>query len=121
MGLTAAMSFSGPTAPITAKAQRRNRMRRQIPADLFRLLLAVLVAGSITTAGFCGLVVTTAPAWLSLVVQPCSLLLLPGYLTESLDQNGYAFSSRGVLAISWAFYFYVALLLLFARRDRPKS
>ena len=113
------MSFSGPTAPISRRARSRDQkhglQRARISADLLRLLLAFLAAVAITAAGCLGLTVSTAPAWVSLVVQPCSLLLLPGYFVESLDQNGYAFSRHSVLAITCAIYFCLALLLLFPR------
>ena len=102
------MSFSGPTAPPNAD-------RESIPADLFRLLLALLIALGVTAIGAAGLFVSTLPAWISYCVQPFSMLLIPGYLVESLDHNTYAFSTHNVLAFSCLIYFAAALLVLFRR------
>jgi hypothetical protein len=111
------MSFSGPTAPVS----RSETLHQQIPADLLRLSLAVLAAAGITCLGLAGLLVSTAPRWLVALVQPCSLFLLPGYLLECLDANTYAFSETSVIWTSGAFYFCIALLLLFpvSRPSRP--
>ena len=116
MGLTAAMSFTGPTAP----ASRNQALNQRIPQDLFRLLLALLAGVTLAGLGLAGLLVGTAPRWLGLLVQPCSLLLLPGYLLECIDSNAYAFSGHSVLCTSAAFYFCLALLVLFPRSRNPR-
>ena len=111
------MSFSGPTAPRTPD----DHLRRQIPGDLLRLFLALVIAAIVTLLGVCGLMVTAGPLWLSILFQPCSLLLLPGYLLETLDMNTYSFSGRSVLGISSAFYFCLALLFLFRKHRKRLS
>ena len=105
------MSFSGPTAPASPQAE----LNRRIPADLLRLGAALLAGVALTGLGVLGLLVSTSPAWLAALVEPCTLLLLPGYLAECLDTNAYAFSHQGVLSICVAFYFSLALLVFFPR------
>ena len=69
----------------------------------------------VTALGAAGLFVSTLPPGVSLCVQPFSMLLIPGYLLESLDHNTYAFATHNILAFSCAIYFCTALLVLFRR------
>ncbi len=105
------MSFSGPTAPASPQAE----LNRRIPADLLRLGAALLAGVALTSLGVLGLLASPSPIWLAILIDPCALLLLPGYLVECLDGNSYAFSHQGVLLTCIAFYFSLALLVLFPR------
>ena len=111
------MSFSGPTAPGPSSRQQR----RRILTDLARLILAFLFAAALIALGVAGLTATTEPRSIALLLQPCCLLLFPGYFIESLDQNVYSFSGHSVLWISGAFYFSLALFYLFPKNQRIRS
>ena len=102
------MSFSGPTAPPSGRAP--------LAAELRLLARAGAWAAALTAIGLCGLFVTTAPPRISLLLEPLSLLLFPGYLLESLNKNQYAFSKDGVLWLTAAFYFSAISTWLLTRR-----
>ena len=78
----------------------------------------MLTATAVTAMGTAALFVSTLPPWISYCVQPFSLLLIPGYTLETLDRNSYAFSINHIIFFSCAFYFSIALLLLF-RKPAP--
>jgi len=82
-------------------------------------LAAILATIVLVVAGTSALYVTSAPAWVSLLVEPFSLLLLPGLMVALVTSGSHDFAPEAVIAVSAAFYvgfIYVALLLRAARR-----
>ena len=83
------------------------------------LLVAGLATIVLMLAGTSALYVTSAPAWVSLLVEPFSLLLLPGLMVALVTSGSHDFAPEAVIAVSAAFYvgfIYVALLRRAARR-----
>jgi uncharacterized membrane protein YoaK (UPF0700 family) len=87
-------------------------MRRLVVAVLLTTLLMLCAAGA--------LYVTSGPRWVSLLVEPVSLILLPGLVIALATSGSHDFPPEVVLAVSAAFY--VGLLyaaqIWFAMRRR---
>jgi hypothetical protein len=86
-------------------------------------LAASLAAMALVMAGTAALYVTSAPAWVSLLVEPFSLLLLPGLMVALVTSGSHDFAPEAVFAVSVAFYvgfIYAALLRRAVRRRRAQ-
>ena len=87
-----------------------------------RLLLAALLTAVLLATASAALSVTTAPAFVSLLVEPFSLLLMPGFLVVVATSGRHdEVSSRAVLLASACLYFVVFSVLLTRRRTRTHS
>ena len=75
-----------------------------------RLLIAVVSAAALMALAVTAMYVTTAPPLLSLLLEPLSLLLLPGLLVSIVSAGPHDFSPGLVIYV--AFGFYVALIYL---------
>ena len=62
------------------------------------------------------MLMSTDPEWLSLLVQPFSLLLIPGLLVEMALSNPYTFHISGVLR--WNALLYFVLFAWFLHKNR---
>ena len=74
-------------------------------AIVYRLITAAALTGGLLALSYAGLSVTTAPKILSLIVEPFSLLLMPGLLIALAVAGQHDFSSTVVLTASACFYF----------------
>ena len=82
------------------------------------LLSAALLTAILLALASAALDLTTAPALVSLLVEPFSLLLMPGMLISiAIAGRHDEVSARAVLIASACFYF-VAFSLLLAHRSR---
>ena len=88
---------------------------------LLGVLLAALLAAAAVGLAVVGLLVTTAPPWMGLPLEPLSLLLLPGYAMEQMTSGTYTFRQVGVLRWNGAVYFALFALLLLRRMRRGAS
>jgi hypothetical protein len=82
----------------------------------FAMLCAVLVVGAAILATN----LTTAPKSVSLLLEPISLLLMPGLLASILTAGPHDYSPHTVANVSFVFYavfFYGALHWLSRRRN----
>jgi hypothetical protein len=85
-----------------------------------RLLAASLAAFALTAAGVGAMYLTTAPRFVSLAIEPVSLLLLPGLIVALIAAGGHDFTAEIVAQAAFFFYF-VLLYVVFALRDRRAS
>jgi hypothetical protein len=91
------------------------------------LWVVVSVAGgvAVTTAALLALFVTTWPKWLSLLVEPISLLLTPGVIASMLFTGHHDYLAGPTLIGNLAFYALFFLGLLLGRewiaRDRRRG
>jgi hypothetical protein len=80
------------------------------------ILCASLVVGAAVAAGF----LTTAPKIISLMLEPISLLLMPGLVVSILTSGPHDYSPHIVTVVSLIFYalfFYAALHWISRRRN----
>ncbi len=98
------ISFAGAPAP---------KPRRPHPfAWLPRLLLAAIIASILVALAVFGLYLTTYPALVTYILQPFSLLLLPGVLLEGIGHTEFTFSKPTAIVLSFLIYFLLAAYLL---------
>lgn len=90
---------------------------------LARLLLSVLSAVSLLAVATLGMFMTSAPAPVSLLLEPLSLLYMPGVLFGMALHLGKEVSSLQILVASLGVYvvFVFLWLSLRARRRGPRS
>jgi hypothetical protein len=89
---------------------------------LRRLTISAAITTVIVVAGSAAMFVTSAPRLVSLLVEPFSLLLMPGLVVAILIAGPHDFTPIGVVAIASAFYlafFYWALTQLY--KPRPTN
>ncbi len=86
-----------------------------------RLLVATALTTFLMIGAAAALYVTSAPAWVSLLIEPFSLLLMPGLVIALATSGSHDFAPDVVIAVSAAFYvgFVYAALLWRAARKRP--
>ncbi len=103
---------------------------RQAGIVVLRLGLAAAGAGALVGLASLGMLMTTAGPALSMLVEPCSLLFLPGiavalsyavihgHLTHHVQvvQENHDFSLWFIVWCTFGFYFLVLLRLMFRRR-----
>jgi hypothetical protein len=83
------------------------------------LFAAVGLTAVLMIAAAAGLYVAASPAWVSLLLEPFSLLLMPGLVIALVTAGSHDFAPDVVIAVSAAFYagfVYAALLWRSARR-----
>ena len=103
--------------------------------NLLRILLAAILSAGVTAAASGAVFVTTAPALVSLLVEPVSLLLIPGLLVAMILANAtkpfhhaggkeptHDFTPQAVVAGALLFYFafFLVALASYARRRRRR-
>lgn len=105
-----------PAAPLS-QAIRTSTPLRLLAAAGLRLVLAALFSCAVVLLGIAGVNVTTAPRWLSLLVEPLSFLLTPGgiYAWVKAMHTKVDFSAATVVRMSLVFYFIVFAVFLLAR------
>ncbi len=81
---------------------------------LRRTILALLLAAAIVALASAGLYVTSAPAVVSLLVEPLSLLLLPGLVAALVAAGPHDFTARAV--VIWSMLLYTAISFFALRR-----
>lgn len=98
--------------------------RRYVPpfsASAWRLLLAAGLTSLLLALAYAGLFVTTAPAIVSLLIQPFSLLLMPGFIAASLAAGRHDFSPQMIILTSVPFYFVFFYAILGRRLTRAHN
>jgi hypothetical protein len=108
----------------SAIANRRQRdyttpfSRRERPfsvqAIAGRLLLSLVLAGTVVAAGLVGLICESGSAFASRLGEPLLLLLLPGLCAALLSSEPHTFARSNVLDVSLGVYFAGFVLLLTA-------
>jgi hypothetical protein len=85
-----------------------------------RLALALVSTAALVGLAVAAIYVTTAPAVISLTLEPFSLLLLPGLVASIVLAGPHDFSPSLVIYVSFAFYLALiyAGLTLWSRRTR---
>ena len=91
-----------------------------------RLLLAAVLSGALVATAVAGMMVTSAPRWVSLTLEPFSLLLFPGALAAWAEAayNKLDFSGTTTIHVALLFYFFAfafLLLHLLRRRFHPRQ
>ena len=88
-----------------------------------RVLLSALLTTALLACACAALFVTAAPAALSLLIEPVSLLLTPGLLLALAIAGHHDFAATHVIVGSAVFYFafFYAVLALRARRGNRHS
>ena len=77
-----------------------------------RLLLSALLTGVLLAVSTAGMCVTSAPRLVSLLVEPFSLLLMPGLVVAIVVAGAHDFSPVSVVWIAAGFYFGFFYLVL---------
>jgi len=85
-----------------------------------RLAAAALVAFALTSAAVGAMSVAAAPKWVSYLVEPFSLLLMPGLMAAVVLGGPYALTPRMIALVAFGFYF-VLIFLVLTRWARRKS
>ncbi len=75
---------------------------------VWRIALSVVVAAVAIAAGSAALFVTSAPKWISILVEPFSLVLTPGVAISMIFTKAHDYTQWEILR--GAFGFYVVLL-----------
>ena len=87
------------------------------PAQILtRAACAILCAGLLVGTAIAANFLTTAPKSISLILEPISLLLMPGLVVSILTSGPHDYSPYSVAAVSLLFY---AALHWLARRRNP--
>ena len=89
---------------------KAGRILRAVAANARMLLAATVVTIVLMIAASAALYVTSAPEWLSLLLEPFSLLLLPGLVVAFATSGSHDFPPNLVIAVSAAVY----LVLIYA-------
>jgi len=90
---------------------------RVLAQAALRVVIAALLSVAVVVVGVTGMYVTSAPRWISLLVEPFSFLLAPGAI-YAWGQSAFSkldFSSNTVVRASLVFYFLLFTLILLAR------
>ena len=85
-----------------------------------RLLLAALLTAALLAAGSAALFVTSAPAAISLLLEPFSLLLTPGMLIAVAVYGSHDDASANAVLVASGCFYFVVLSVILARRPPPK-
>jgi hypothetical protein len=85
-----------------------------------RLLAASLAAFALTAVAVGAVHLTAAPKYISLLLEPLSLLLTPGLVVSLLAAGAHDFSAELVSMAAFFFYF-VVFYVVFAHRDKRAS
>ena len=99
------------------------RSRRDLPAAAFtpilrRAALTCLLTAALLTLASASLFFTTAPAWLSLLVEPFNLIYLPGLFFSMFAEAGHDYATAHVVEATTVFYLVFIYLLLWDRSRR---
>jgi len=88
---------------------------------LTRAARAILCAGLLVGTAIAANFLTTAPKSISLILEPISLLLMPGLVVSILTAGPHDYSPLTVAGVSLLFYaiFFYAALHWLARRRNP--
>jgi hypothetical protein len=97
------------------------RMTRTVVASGWYFLAASLATIVLMLAGTAALYVTSAPAWLSLLIEPFSLVLLPGLVFALATSGSHDFAPEAVIAISAVFYVGLLYAVLLWRASRRRG
>ncbi len=79
---------------------------------LRRLLLSATASVVLLTVASATMFLTSWPAWLSLLLEPFSLLLTPGVLGSMLFTHTHDYTSGAIVLSNLAFYFPVFFCML---------
>ncbi len=93
------------------------------PALMLRVVAAGVATAGVTGIGSVALLFVRAPAWLSLIFEPVSLLLLPGMMISMKHAGPHDLDPILILKSSVAFYFtfFLAWFELRAWRARRRA
>ncbi len=105
--------------PLTEPASRP-RLFRHLRNAVLHLLLAALTTAVIMGIAITGMLVATAPRLLSEIVEPLSLLLLPGLFFAIASAGTHDFLPEVVVKAAAVFWF-LAAFLFFTWRTRTHS
>lgn len=96
---------------------RRPAWPRVLAQAALRLVIAALLSVVAVAFGVGGMYVTSAPRWVSLLVEPFSFLLVPGaiYAWAQTTFLKLDFSSDTIVRVSVVFYFLLFTLILLVR------
>jgi hypothetical protein len=96
---------------------RRLTWLRVFAQAVLRILIAAVLAAAVVLLGVAGMSVTSAPRWVSLLVEPFGFLLAPGamYAWGQAIYTRLDFSSDTVVRVSFIFYVLLFTLILLAR------
>jgi len=86
-----------------------------------RLVGSGAAAGAVAGVGMFGMLFMRAPAWVSLMFEPLSLLLLPGWLLSAWNTLSHEVRPHQVVEDSCVFYFVVIWLVAEARTRRGRG
>jgi hypothetical protein len=87
-------------------------LSRRSLQELWRVLLSVLGAGVLMSLASAALFVTSAPKWVSLLVEPFSLLLVPGVAFSMLFTKAHDYTQWEILRGAFGFHVVVLYFLL---------
>jgi hypothetical protein len=100
----------------------RRRLLAATLGNVGRLLAAMGLTGILMIAAAAALYVTSAPEWLSLLIEPFSLLLMPGLVIALATSGSHDFGPDVVISVSAAFYVgFVYAALLWRAAHKPRS
>jgi hypothetical protein len=85
-------------------ARRARELGTRLLVNLGRLALAVGLTAGLMFAAVGALYATSAPRWVSLLVEPVSLLLLPGVLLGTVVGHSKDVAPDTTIAVCVAFY-----------------
>lgn len=96
-----------PTQPIL-RAHRRLSLSHLLMQAVVRLFLAAALSAAVVATAVAGMMVTSAPRWVSLTLEPFSLLLMPGALFAWAEAafNKLDFSGTTAIRVNVLFYFF---------------
>jgi hypothetical protein len=80
------------------------RLALALSANAARIGLSLLLAAMLLGIGMAGMFVSAAPRWVSLLLEPLSLLLMPGLLVAILVAGAHDFGPVVVVVGSAVFY-----------------
>lgn len=103
------------------RAKVRGQQRGPAAVILWRLFLASLATAVTIGLASLGQFFTTAPEWISLTLEPLSLLLLPGFTVALITAGLHDLDTSIIVQVSIGFYlifFYVWLTWRSRRKAR---
>ncbi len=95
-------------------------MRRSALRLLLDLALSAIASALIVGAGALALFSASWPKWLSLTVEPVSLLLAPGVVASLLFTRIHDYTEEAILQTDLLFYFLLMFVLLVGSRRRAR-
>ena len=105
MGLSV-VSFTGRFVP----EEFGGKNLGPIVSFILRMLMACFATVAVVLLGASAMLLNTAPEWLSLMLEPVSLVLLPGLAAGLISSSPHDLDPGIILDASLLFYFFVFFL-----------